>query len=334
MKNYRELFHEAETASVRQQAPMNDRERFNIAETESLRQLTPTSITNDSNLMSMSTHGGMSSMDVKEIQATLNRLGIRDKNGNKLAVDGFFGPLTDSAVRNFQRQNGLVVDGIVGPQTRGTLGSQEPDFVGAGNTYKPEHNQQFVNDAETFRDADIASAHAWQSRQEAQRNSEKLQLFHDLNVMPYDRFGTKRGAINTWARHYHTLSGPTSDFRRGSEWGAWIYRDPGTGEYMFGAEPMARSQNLVALSPRNPNYDVVAAIHTHPIDPIRPHLFGEYFTTTDGNVAHLNAVPAYLATPNAVLRRVEPSIPFNERLTVIPHYDPNVSVSNPNIFSR
>ena len=36
-------------------------------------------------------------------------------------IDGEFGRMTDAAVRGFQRENGLVVDGIVGTRTRGAM---------------------------------------------------------------------------------------------------------------------------------------------------------------------------------------------------------------------
>lgn len=49
--------------------------------------------------------------DVKVLQSKLN-----------LLVDGIFGPLTEEAVKEFQKANGLIADGIVGTNTWAKLG--------------------------------------------------------------------------------------------------------------------------------------------------------------------------------------------------------------------
>lgn len=54
---------------------------------------------------------GASGDAVRAVQTQLN------KHGAGLAVDGLFGPLTDSAVRSYQSAHGLTVDGLAGPQT-------------------------------------------------------------------------------------------------------------------------------------------------------------------------------------------------------------------------
>ena len=48
--------------------------------------------------------------EVKVLQEKLN-----------LKEDGIFGPLTEEAVKDFQRSNGLEVDGIVGANTLSQL---------------------------------------------------------------------------------------------------------------------------------------------------------------------------------------------------------------------
>jgi peptidoglycan hydrolase-like protein with peptidoglycan-binding domain len=42
-------------------------------------------------------------------------------------IDGVFGPVTKSAVEEFQSSSGLSVDGIVGPLTWGALGGNDPE---------------------------------------------------------------------------------------------------------------------------------------------------------------------------------------------------------------
>lgn len=54
--------------------------------------------------------------DVTEIQSRLGELGYFDVDPT-----GFFGPITTEAVLQFQADNGLLVDGIVGPETTSAL---------------------------------------------------------------------------------------------------------------------------------------------------------------------------------------------------------------------
>jgi len=53
--------------------------------------------------------------NVRALQEFLNA------NGQNLQVDGVFGDMTERAVRAYQQENGLEVDGVVGPQTWGHI---------------------------------------------------------------------------------------------------------------------------------------------------------------------------------------------------------------------
>lgn len=83
--------------------------------------LTPTSSTSRSN--SGTSNGlfklGTSHPEVSNIQRRLKDLGHYKYS----RITQYYGPITQEAVRSFQRANGLVVDGIAGPATMSKLGN-------------------------------------------------------------------------------------------------------------------------------------------------------------------------------------------------------------------
>ena len=77
---------------------------------------------------------GDSGAAVSELQQLLNAKGIN------ITVDGVFGNATRAAVVQFQQQNGLVVDGIVGTQTWQALRRGGPiQLTDAAIYYKPSN---------------------------------------------------------------------------------------------------------------------------------------------------------------------------------------------------
>jgi putative chitinase len=55
--------------------------------------------------------------DIRKLQTSLNRLGYSDAEGRALTTDGDYGRRTRLVVRDFQRDHGLVADGIAGQLT-------------------------------------------------------------------------------------------------------------------------------------------------------------------------------------------------------------------------
>ncbi|PKV14669.1 carboxypeptidase [Xanthomonas prunicola] len=58
---------------------------------------------------------------VKQLQGQLAQLGAVGRDGKPLQADGDFGGNTKYAVEQFQRERGLLVDGVVGNQTQAAL---------------------------------------------------------------------------------------------------------------------------------------------------------------------------------------------------------------------
>jgi peptidoglycan hydrolase-like protein with peptidoglycan-binding domain len=93
------------------------------------RHSTSTTLTGDPAL-AFGNRGG----SVKVLQQLLN------KTGADLPVTGFFGELTAAAVKKFQREHGLVVDGSVGPRTAAALTNHvnQPAAAPAEDTSKDD----------------------------------------------------------------------------------------------------------------------------------------------------------------------------------------------------
>lgn len=83
---------------------------------------------------------GSQGSDVTEIQKLLNH------NGYNLKADGIFGAKTQEAVKNYQQQNNLAVDGIVGTNTWGAQ-IKEPVANNTTSTETPKENTGFKYDA-------------------------------------------------------------------------------------------------------------------------------------------------------------------------------------------
>ena len=60
---------------------------------------------------------GISGQNVERLQGDLSRLGYQ------ISVNGVFDEVTENAVKKFQQDHNLTIDGVVGPQTGRQLGA-------------------------------------------------------------------------------------------------------------------------------------------------------------------------------------------------------------------
>jgi peptidoglycan hydrolase-like protein with peptidoglycan-binding domain len=88
------------------------------------------------------------------VRAVQSQIHSRGDGASQVAVDGIFGPVTDSAVRAFQTLLGLSVDGIVGPQTwnhlvNGYLAAPDPQTAARDvfSAWKAHNREQAVLNA-------------------------------------------------------------------------------------------------------------------------------------------------------------------------------------------
>ncbi|MBB6572444.1 peptidoglycan-binding protein [Xanthomonas arboricola] len=104
-------------------APLHGAVEPSEAGTQSHTNVSPLHPTSNNTAPQPLKHGGRGD-EVQSLQQDLNRLGVRDAQGNRLAEDGRFGDNTREAVIAFQKQHGLQPDGVVGRNTQAALSAQ------------------------------------------------------------------------------------------------------------------------------------------------------------------------------------------------------------------
>jgi peptidoglycan hydrolase-like protein with peptidoglycan-binding domain len=163
---------------------------------------------------------GMSGQSVSQLQTELNAAGA------KLEVDGKFGPKTDAAVRAYQANHGLKVDGLAGKNTIGSLTSdgrgrdaysQGQGTSATGTTKAPRAGEQGRAQG-GIKAGDLQTP----MNPRAPRNAPGTQAVNDNQdkggpankTATFDKI-TKAGQRNQMATGRITVNGNTYDFRSG-----------------------------------------------------------------------------------------------------------------------
>lgn len=136
---------------------------------------------------------GSSGSDVKKMQQSLIDAGY---DVGSTGADGIYGSATEAAVRKYQQDNGLAVDGIAGDQTQGKLyGAQTASSSGGQNAQNNTQNNsqaaQAVPDYSQYQ-YDPASDQAYQQAlaalQQAQSQMPTYQATYDQQLQDlYDQ---------------------------------------------------------------------------------------------------------------------------------------------------
>ncbi|MCA2981104.1 MAG: peptidoglycan-binding protein [Myxococcaceae bacterium] len=165
---------------------------------------------------------GASGDDVLALQRALGA------NGFRVALDGRFGPATERAVRQFQRAQGLDVDGVAGPRTQARLGAAQgralADDFGPPRPAPPADALRQTRGGAVRVRADVTGAALRALGPEHARLADELAMqgffpvrmadggFVFMSTPGYEADATGRGVSNREAREYaraHGLRLPT-----------------------------------------------------------------------------------------------------------------------------
>jgi murein DD-endopeptidase MepM/ murein hydrolase activator NlpD len=132
--------------------------------------------------------------DVKHLQEALNKAGVRDAQGQPLPTTGFYGDKTEAAVRSYQQQHGLEVDGKAGKDTLTALGVY-PGQQQTTQADKPQTPATPVPATQTDKPQDPANA------QPQHPASDKPNTPANTNTVPATQTDKPQDPANTQPQH-------------------------------------------------------------------------------------------------------------------------------------
>lgn len=144
--------------------------------------------------------------NVKTLQSKLKTLGFLQGT-----VDGIFGPKTEEAVKKFQKNNNLVVDGIVGAKTTAALGIQfNPTSTIHGTAkemdwWKSDIQKIFAKGV-TATITDVATGLSWKEQRRGGKNHADVQ---PISASDTAKLKKAYGGTWSWARRpiFVTING-------------------------------------------------------------------------------------------------------------------------------
>ena len=129
---------------------------------------------------------GSTGSTVRELQQTLN------SNGYNVAVDGIFGEETSGAVKDYQANNGLVVDGIVGEKTWASLDSGNSSA--SSTSTKPSTSTSTSTKPKTYSNVDLSKYNSGYQKSEDVINAENKKTDAENAVNNYGDFSYSNDA--------------------------------------------------------------------------------------------------------------------------------------------
>ncbi|MCP3030801.1 NlpC/P60 family protein [Halobacillus sp. A1] len=182
--------------------------------------------------------------DVKSLQSDLESKGYYTSS-----LDGIFGPLTEAAVEEFQADNGLSVDGLVGQNTENKLSgssedssnddeqsSEDTESDDSSSTEEPTSSEESSSEEETTSAEEDSSVEETTNETSASQ-SDVVSIAEDQIGTPYVWGGTTPEGFDSSGFILHVFDEVGVDLNR-KESDMWLYdgervESPSIGDVVF-----------------------------------------------------------------------------------------------------